>query len=252
MHTTAIPGDGYVSETQKFRADMAENAADRMMATVKGVAARSGKITKIALWVSTPHQVMFLLSAIIPWMKFDTLEHAGHSLGMALIVLSVPFICDYTILNCVETISAPAIDAWTKRKAFIVLTITACVSGSVNFLAPAPWLVKFLAAFVTVAILMAESMRNIGVNFNRMEAIEQDIAVGAPAKPAKLVIDKNELRARKEAGYDQMTPQGKRAFTKARRERIANRAPRATKLTPVQQIQALTTTAPVSPAPAGA
>lgn len=243
-----------LTEAQKYRGRKAKGAADRMESSVDRIERRSGKITKIALIVSTPHQMAFLLAAVIPFMHWNTPQAIIESIGMLMIALSAPILADYTILNCVETIAAPAVGSKSKRRAFVFLTICALVSGSVNFLAPAPLLVKGLAAFVVACILMAEGLRDIIVDFRKVEEIETAIAIGTPAKAGKRVLDKNELRARKEAGYDQMSPKQKAAWTKARNARVANRAPRAPRapqmptLTPVQQIE-LMASAPVSPAP---
>lgn len=240
-----------LTEAQKYRGRKAKGAADRMESSVDRIENRSGKITKIALIVSTPHQMAFLLAAVIPFLHWTTPQAIIESVGMLMIALSAPILADYTILNCVETIAAPAVGSKSKRRAFVFLTICAMVSGSVNFLAPAPLLVKGLAAFVVACILMAEGLRDIIVDFRKVEEIETAIAIGTPAKPAKRVLDKNELRARKEAGYDQMTAKQKAQWTKARNARVANRAPRTPKMpaTVAQLLASQAEVAPVSPAP---
>jgi hypothetical protein len=251
MNTSTITAGTELTEAQLYRGRKAKGAADRMETSVDRIEGRSGRITKVALIVSTPHQMSFLLAAVIPFLHWHTPQAVIESVGMLMIALSAPILADWTILNCVETIAAPAVGRKSKIRAFVFLTFCAAVSGSVNFLAPAPLLVKGLAAFVVSAILMAEGLRDIIVDFGKVEEIEQAIAVGSPVKPAKREIDKNELRARKDAGYENMDAKGKARFTRERNARIANRAPRQPKLTPVQQIERLTVEAPVSPAPAG-
>jgi hypothetical protein len=251
MNNSDIANGAELTEAQKYRGRKARGAADRMESSVDRIEKRSGKITTIALVVSTPHQMAFLLASVIPFLHWTTPQSIIESIGMLMIALSAPILADYTILNCVETIAAPAVGSKSKRRAFAFLTLCALVSGSVNFLAPAPMLVKGLAAFVVTCILMAEGLRDIIVDFRKVEEIETAIAIGTPAKPAKRVLDKNELRARKEAGYDQMDAKGKRAFTKARNARIANRAPRMPKNVD-QFLKMQESVAPVSGAAAGA
>jgi hypothetical protein len=247
-----------LTEAQKFRGRRAKGAADRMETSVNNIEKRSGLITKIALIVSTPHQMAFLLASVFPFLHWGSPQQIVESVGMLMIALSAPILSDLTILNCVETIAAPAVGSKSKRRAFGFLAACALVSGSVNFLAPAPLLVKGLAAFVVSVILMAEGLRDIIVDFRKVEEIETDIAIGIPAKAAPRPIDQAELRARKEAGYDNMTTKERAKWTRDRRKRMANRAPKASKapkgmpaLTPVQHVE-LMANAPTSPAPVGA
>lgn len=250
MNTTAIAHTD-LTEAQKYRARKAKGAADRMETSVDRIETRSGKITKIALIVSTPHQMAFLLAAVIPFLHWHNPQVIIESIGMLMIALSAPILADYTILNCVETIAAPAVGRKSKIRAFVFLFICSAVSGSVNFLAPAPDLVKGLAAFVVACILMAEGLRDIIVDFRKVEEIETDIAIGTPAKAGKRVLDKNEIRARKEAGYEQMTPKQKAKWTRDRNARVASRAPRVPKMpaTVGQFLASQAAVAPVSPAP---
>lgn len=250
MNTTLTTGTE-LTEAQKYRGRKAKGAADRMESSVDRIEKRSGKITKIALIVSTPHQMAFLLAAVIPFLHWNTPQVIIESIGMLMIALSAPILADFTILNCVETIAAPAVGSKSKRRAFVFLTVCAMVSGSVNFLAPAPLLVKGLAAFVVACILMAEGLRDIIVDFRKVEEIETAIAIGTPAKAGKRVLDKNEIRARKDAGYEQMSPKQKAKWTRDRNARVANRAPRAPRMpnTVGQLLASQVEVAPVSPAP---
>ena len=82
--------------------------------------------------------------------------------------------------------------------AIMVIPVTA--SGTVNFLAPAPTLIKVLAAFIVTVIPMSESLRAFGSkpNFAKIEAMEVEVAAQV-ATPRAVVRRGASTRERIEA-----------------------------------------------------
>ena len=236
------------TQAQIFRAEHAKNAARNMLDVIEAIGERSKFITRIALGVSMPHQIGYILALAIPHMHWDTPSAILESLTMILLAVGVPVATDLLILNCIETIGAAAVARAWKWRAFWLMFMPAAASGTVNFLAPAPMLIKVLAAFIVALIPLSQVLRFINPDFGKIEEMETDIALGTPATKPGRVISRQELKARKRAGYDKMTAKEKAAWTR-------NYKPRGSKTEtdhPVAQIQALSDEAPVSGIPTGA
>lgn len=236
------------SQADIFRAEYAKNAAKSMLDVIRAITKRAGRITRIALGVSMPHQIGYILALAIPHMHFNSPTAFLEAVTMVLLAIGVPIATDLLILNCIETIGAAAASRGSKRRAFALMFVPVAASGTVNFLAPAPMLIKVLAAFIVTMVPMAESLRFIKPDFARIEAMETEFAVtSVPSKPGRVVSDQ-ELKARKRAGYDRMSPSDKRDWTR-------NYKPRGRKDQspdfPMQIVAAIGDSVPVSPAPAG-
>lgn len=231
------------SQAQIFRAKYAENAASEMLDVVEAIGKRSKRIAQIALGVSMPHQIGYLISLAIPHMHLSAVGII-EAIGMVLIAIAVPVVSDLLILTCIETIGGAAVERRSKTRAFILMLIPVSVSGVVNFLAPAPDVIKGLALFLVLSIPVAVALKFVRADFDKIEAMETEIALARPVGKAGRVVSKNELKARKRAGYDQMTAAEKRAWTK-------KYAPRAPKMPAnvEQLLAAQAAVAPVSPAP---
>ena len=230
-----------VSQAQIFRAEHAKNAARNMLDVIETIGKRSKNITRIALGVSMPHQIGYILALAIPHMHWSTVSAVLESVTMILLAVGVPIATDLLILNCIETIGAEAVARSWKWRAFWLMFVPVLASGTVNFLAPAPLLMKVLAAFIVTLVPLSQSLRFISPDFGRIEELETDIALASPQRKPGRVISRQELKARKRAGYEKMTARQKAEWTR-------NYKPRGSQQTPVQQIEALVGVAPVSPA----
>jgi hypothetical protein len=242
------------SQAQIFVTEYAKNTATDMLQAIRQIGRRAGRITKIALSVSMPHQIGFILALAWPHMHWFGVSQALESITMILLAIAVPIATDLLILNCVETIGAAAAARGSKIRAFCIILVPVAASGTVNFLAPAPLLIKILAAFIVTMIPMGESLRFIRPDFSKIERMEIEVAAQvtqpvvepvATSRPGRKISDQ-EKAARKRAGYDKMSPADKRAWTKAYKPRV----PRID-ATPVELIEALEDVAPVSPAMSG-
>lgn len=159
-----------------FASEYAKDAGREMLTTIRRITNRSGRITKIALGVSMPHQIGYILALAVPHMHFTNPSAVLESITMILLAFGAPIATDLLILNCIETIGAAAAARASKRRAFRLMFIPVLASGTVNFLAPAPWLIKCLAAFIVTMVPMGESLRFIRPDFAKIEQMQNEVA----------------------------------------------------------------------------
>lgn len=176
-----------------FAAEHAKNAATEALDTIKSNAKSAERVTMIALGVSMPHQIAFILGLVplhfpttggfhlvFAWLESITL--IGGAFG-------IPVALDYLILICIRTLTARAASVVAKKVALWTIFFPVAVSGTVNVLAPAPLLVKALFGVAVVLIPMSQLVRVVSASpdFRKIEALETDIqkqvaaTVSAPA-----------------------------------------------------------------------
>lgn len=182
-----MSNQSYVSQARLFATEYAKNAAANMMQTIREVTKNSGRITKIALGVSMPHQIGYILALAVPHMTWDVTGNPSgvlESATMIMLAFGVPVGTDLMILNCIKVIGAAAASRGSKRLAICLMMGPVTASCIVNFLAPAPMLIKVLAAFIVTVIPMSESLRAfVKPDFAKIEAMEVQIAAQVSAAP---------------------------------------------------------------------
>jgi hypothetical protein len=165
-----------------FAAEHAKNAAIEALTTIKANSKAAEKVTKIALGVSMPHQIAFILSLVplqfpttggffhIVFTWLESLTLIGGSVG-------IPVGLDYLILICIRSLTARASSRIAKKVSGMVILFPVGVSGTVNVLAPAPWLIKVLFGVVVVLIPLSQLVRVVSQSpdFRKIEAMELDI-----------------------------------------------------------------------------
>jgi hypothetical protein len=173
------------SQAQIFATKYAENTASNMLDVIRKIGQRAGRITKIALGVSMPHQIGYILALAVPHMGWTNASQILESITMILLAVGVPIATDLLILNCIETIGAAAASSASRVRAFALMFIPVLASGTVNFLAPAPTLIKVLAAFIVTMVPMAESLRFIRPDFAKIERMETQVAAQVAPLPTE-------------------------------------------------------------------
>ena len=232
------------TQAQIFRTRQAENAAAEMIEVVDVIRKRSKRIAQIALGVSMPHQIGYLISLAIPHM------HGGatgmlDALGMILLAIAVPIVSDLLILTCIDTIGAAAAARTSKIRAFCLMLAPIGVSGVVNFLAPAPPVIKALAAFMVLSIPIAVALKFVRVDFDKLEAIENTLTAAAPA------VDQAEIARRKEIASRAVATRKANAAKLAQDTAdalAADQAKKAARNAAARQRRAVQAAIPVSPA----
>lgn len=252
--TTAGSISTAISQARIFATEHAKNAGRDMLDTIVNIKTRAGQITRIALGVSMPHQIGFILALAIPQMRFTSVSGVLEAITMIGLALGTPIATDLLILNCIETIGAAAAADKFKRRAFKLMIVPVLASGTVNFLAPAPLLLKVLAAFVVTMVPMAVSLRFIRPDFRKMQAMEFEITneVG-PVEDDGLVPNVHAEKIRATKARVAALSETQRAYydklpTAYKRRRYLDRVD-AKKL--IDAVENAMGEAPVSPAPAG-
>jgi hypothetical protein len=95
---------------------------------------------------------------------------------------------DYLILICVRTLAARGAARSSKIVAFVAMLFPVGVSGTVNFLAPAPTLIRVLFAIAVFLIPISQGVRAMNrPDFRKVQAMETEVAdqVATPSKGRK-------------------------------------------------------------------
>lgn len=171
--TPATTGPSGISQAAIFAVEYAKNAAHEMLATIRDISRNSSWIVKIALGASMPHQVSYLLALITPFLHWDSLAAVSESIGMILLAVSIPVATDLFILNNIKTVGATAAARSSKIYALCAMLAPVGVSGYVNFAAPGPQLIRWLAAWAVVLIPLSEAGRAfLRADFVKLEKME--------------------------------------------------------------------------------
>lgn len=242
------------TQAQLFATEYAKDTAREMLDTIKGTKTKAERVTRIALAVSMPHQIGFILG-LAP-LKWGTLREILESATLILGAVLIPVAVDYLILICIQILSARGAADSSKKLAFFGMLFPVGVSGAVNVIAPAPTLIRVLFGVAVVLIPLSQGIRAFTrPDFAKIERMETEIAgqvtavededeYVVPLRTTKIVVTEQMKAARKRAGYDSMTPAQKRAWTKSYKPRTP-KAP-----ADVDLIEEYANDAPVSPADA--
>jgi hypothetical protein len=180
----AVPIDNApgVSQAALFAREAAKGAARAMLEALDEISKNSVRITKIALGVSMPHQIAFLLGLILPYLHVTTpvgdyallLQELTHILGMLLLVVGVPIAADLLIVNCIRAAGEPAASDGSKKAAMYIMALPVIASITVNVMAPAPhWILRVLAGFIVGVIPAAQILKILmRPDFAKIEAME--------------------------------------------------------------------------------
>jgi len=239
--------NGTTTQAQIFAAEYAKNTAQEMLDTIAATGKKAGRVSRIVLAVSMPHQIGFILG-LAP-LRWDSLMHALESVTLILGSVLIPVAVDYLILICIQIIAARGMAKSVKKGAIGVMAFPILVSGAVNVLAPAPTVMRVLFGVMVVLIPMAEGLRSfIRPDFAAIEAMETEVAAQVAVTPE---VDE-ELRAkRSEAAKKAAVTRARNKQQPKARKRVT-RTPRAPKaVDDISSLFDLEGIVPISPAPAG-
>lgn len=249
------------TETAILRSSLAKNASKTVLNVVEALTKRSKLVTGIALGASIPHQIVYLIAVCLPYMNFSTevepiilIQNYLDAFGMVIVAVAVPFGADIAIYSCIDAIGAEFATKRSKIRSFCFMIIPLGASGFVNFLAPAPLILKGLSAFLVSLIVIAQALRIFfETDWDKLERFEaQNVIVIedeiVALRPARRVVTDREKKARKRDLYDAMT---KTEQYKWRQAWCAKEKARVEKEELAQFEVELENAIPVSPAPAG-
>lgn len=164
---------GALSQAAIFAREYSRLAAKEMLDAIKLIGRRNTRITVIALGVSMPHQAAYLLAAVSPYLHWNAISSWSESIGLLLLALMAPVATDFYILNQITTIAARAAARGSKIYALLTLLAPVGVSGTVNYVAPGPDIVKWLALWLVILIPLAEAGRAfLRPDFVKIEVME--------------------------------------------------------------------------------
>jgi ribosomal protein S25 len=201
--TTATPdpaatADPTVSQARLFGTAYAKEAAKEMLATIKKNGTDAELVTKICLGVSMPHQIGYILG-LAP-LQWDSLTHWLESITLIMGAVGIPVAVDFLILICIRTLAARAAATVSKAVAFVAMLFPIAVSGYVNFMAPAPDLIRGLFVVAVVLIPVSQGIRAASrPDFRKIDRMEHEVAQQVAATVVKPVRTATQAARNKKA-----------------------------------------------------
>jgi hypothetical protein len=216
-----------ISQAAIFAVEYAKNAAREMLTTLADINRNSSWIVKLALGGSMPHQIGYILSLTKPFLHWDSLFAWPESIALIALAFIVPIATDLYILNCIKNVGARAAANSSKIYAMVTMLSPIGVSGWVNFVAPGPVLMKYLAAWCVVLIPLAEGGRALlKADFAKIEKMETD-ATSQLTRTAERLTErmKEEMQAPTETGPDMKQINRQRQLAAQKARELAAQAP---------------------------
>lgn len=161
------------SQARIFQEQFAADAGHNMRRTILATIRRAKVLTMIALGVSMPHQMSYLISVVGPHLSSQGWAIVD-SIGMLLIAASIPVLSDLLIINAIEQISSPAASFASKLRAMGALVVPLGVSGYVNFAASGPITIKVLSALIVAYVVISEVLKFVKPDFKKIDRIENE------------------------------------------------------------------------------
>lgn len=235
----ATPVDETVPQSIRFGREYNKDASDEMLAGMAANRVLAKRFTKVALFLSIPHQALYVLSKVE--IKHATVFEWGETIFALAVCMAVPLLLDVSILMNIRTLTAKVASTASIVRAIVCLLPALAGSMYLNFAAPGVLVLRVLAgslsliaAMYQVSLLARPDFRKVGEDEARLARQLADAqAVIAPPAPAVMAAsspsrkpDAAELAARKKAKYDEMDPAQRAAFTKTYRQGVDAKAAR--------------------------
>lgn len=164
------------SQARIFQEKFAAQAGDNMLRTIQRTIKRASVLTGVALGVSMPHQMLFLISKCLEYQA-----NVWETIAMIMIAVSIPVVSDILIISCIEQISTRAMETKSRVRALVNLLVPLGVSGYVNFAGTAPLIIKGLSALLVYYIIASEVLKFAKADFRKVDQIEsENLAAIAP------------------------------------------------------------------------
>lgn len=200
----AVDDDPNVLESVKFGRVYTKGTSREMLTTLTANSNVAERYSRVALYVSIPHQALYLLSQV--QLRHSTpLEWAETCIAFAM-ALVIPFLVDQAILMNIRTLAARAASAGSKWRAGAMLAITIPTSMYVNFAAPGAQVLRYGAAGLVLLVgiyqisrLVRPDFKKVGQTERAMTAQVEDLqAAVVAAAPTRLGGGQAVRRSKKE------------------------------------------------------
>jgi hypothetical protein len=202
----AVDHDPGELESVKFGRRYQQGTSREMLDVLDANRKAAERNTRMALYLSIPHQALYLLSKVE--LRHTTpVEWAETIIALAM-ALVIPYLVDQLILMCIRTLAARAAANAAKWRSAGTLAVALPASMYVNFAAPGPLVLRLGAAGLIVLVGLYQVARSarpdfakVGETERAMKAEVDSIAASAATKaPARqksaAVIRRNGERAR--------------------------------------------------------
>lgn len=213
-------------ESAKFARVYNKGTAKEMLETIKSNAKDAERNSKIALYLSIPHQMGFLLG-LVP-LVFNSLGSVLGSITLLGMAIGLPYLCDRLILMCIRNIATRVVSTWDKAKAFLVLMPAIAVSVFLNIAAPGPELMKWVCGAVVTMVPLYQIIRSVRPNFKKAGADETKIRNEVAELAVNSSVSDAEREARRQRGI-------KAAATRAARASAAAQAAATPEVSPEEK-----------------
>lgn len=167
-------------ESIKFGRAYNKGAARQVLETLKKNAKDADKNSAIALYVSIPHQALYMLSQAERYFSDESEKSAVPAILTAEIAIAiaiclvVPFLVDRAILMNIRTLGTLAASTGSKVRAGIILGIALPWSMWVNFAAPSADIVRYGAAGLIALVAIYQVSRLVSPSFKKLGKFELD------------------------------------------------------------------------------
>jgi len=169
----AVDTDPHELESVKFGRQYQKGTSHEMLSVLDANRRAAEKNTKTALYLSIPHQALYLLSKVE--LKHTTpIEWAETGLAIAM-ALVIPYLVDQLILMCIRNLAARAASAGSKWRAGGTLLAALPASMYVNFAAPGAFVLRVAAAGLIVLVALYQIVRTVRPNFTKVGETEREL-----------------------------------------------------------------------------
>lgn len=180
---TVLPEAG-VSQTRLFAIENAKRAAREALDNITANAKAAGKITVMALALTMPHQMAFLLG--VAKLHLEVSRQGLESLTVIAAAILFPLMTDYLILICIRGLVARAGATSSKVWSGAALILLCGISGTINFIPDNDIVIRLIMVGAVAYIAISQILRVVGnkVDFAKVEKIENE-GTAQPAAPVK-------------------------------------------------------------------
>lgn len=177
------------TQAQIFSSEYARATARGLLDSISRNGMTAAKIAWMMLSVSTPHQGSYLLGRaqlVFPthWNGTPFITSWLETLSMIAGCVMVPVAADLLILIQIRILSARGAAKSSKLVAFAILCVAVAFSGTINVMAPAPKVIRFVFGFAVALIVMAEAAKaTFKPDLKAIDAMERQTVADVTPEP---------------------------------------------------------------------
>lgn len=182
-----------VTQAKIFSMRYAKGSARETLLDIANNAKAANSVTKLVMAITMPHQIGYILK-IAPF-DWNGVFNIAASITLLLMAFLGPLAIDWATLVCIRIVASKTMSTRSKKWTAILMMLPVGFSGFINFIAPAPLVMKVMAAFLVSLIPVTQIVRAIGNNpdFRQIDKEEREITDFAN-EPAPSITDEERAR----------------------------------------------------------